>query len=319
LANEVDHPHDSLFRKVFSDVGEAAGLLRPALPGVLRESVDWTSLKLQDGSFVDENLRQSQTDLLYEVSYGESAEPVWLYVLLEHQSTPDARMSFRMLKYCCRIWDTRVPDEPGPFSLRPIVPVVFYQGPHGWTHSTQFADLFPEVARDWPWVPRFAHVLLDQTNTKPNEVEGGARGRVAQWLMMAAHGRHVALAMDMAAQLLRQLRMERRIDYFELFVLYVMATQDTAGTDTFGEALRRHGHEQGGMIMSYAQQLLAEGEAKGRAEGERLGQLKTVEGFLRAGVGWDVIEEATGLNESGFMALKERLSAADGVTPGPSR
>ncbi len=67
--------------------------------------------------------------------------------------------------------------------------------------------------------------------------------------------------------------------------------------------------------MSYAQQLLAEGEARGRAEGERLGQLKTVEGFLRTGVSWDVIEEATGLNESGFTALKERLSAADGVTP----
>lgn len=317
MANEVDHPHDSLFRKVFSDVGEAAGLLRTVLPGVLREHMDWTSLKLLDGSFVDENLRQSQTDLLYEVAYGKSAEPVWLYVLLEHQSTPDARMSFRMLKYCCRIWDTGVQDGAG--LLRPIVPMVFYQGRHGWTHSTQFADLFPEVAREWPWVPRFAHLLLDQTKLKPNEVEGGAKGRVAQWLMMAAYGRHVALAMDMAAQLLRQLRQEREIDYLELFVLYVMTTQDIAGTDAFDEALRRHGHEQGGMIMSYAQQLLAEGEAKGRAEGERRGQLKTVEGFLRAGVGWDVIEEATGLNESGFNALKERLSAADDVTPDPSR
>lgn len=305
MANEVDHPHDSLFRKVFSDVGEAAGLLRTALPGVLRDRMDWTSLKLLDGSFVDENLRQSQTDLLYEVAYGESAEPVWLYVLLEHQSTPDARMSFRMLKYCCRIWDAGPREGPG---LRPIVPMVFYQGRHGWTHSTQFADLFPEVAREWPWVPRFAHLLLDQTKLKPNEVEGGARGRVAQSLMMAAYGRHVALAMDMAAQLLRQ---EIEIDYLELFVLYVMTTQDTAGTGAFDEAMRRHGHEQGGKVMSFAQQLLAEGEQRG--------QLKTVEGFLRAGVGWDVIEEATGLNESEFKALKERLSAAGRVTPDTSR
>ena len=309
MANEVDRPHDSLFRRVFSDVGEAAGLLRTALPGVLRERMDWTSLKLLDGSFVDENLRQSQTDLLYEVAYGESAEPVWIYVLLEHQSTPDARMSFRLLKYCCRIWDTGVQDGAGP--LRPIVPMVFYQGRHGWTHSTQFADLFPEVAREWPWVPRFAHVLLDQTSLKPDEVEGGAKGRVAQWLMMAAYGRHVALAMDMAARLLRQLRPEIEIDYLELFVLYVMTTQDTAGTDAFDEALRRHGHEQGGKVMSFAQQLLAEGEQRG--------QLKTVEGLLRAGVGWDVIEEATGLNESEFKALKERLSAAGRVTPGPSQ
>ena len=64
-------------------------------------------------------------------------------------------------------------------------------------------------------------------------------------------------------------------------------------------------------MISYAQQLLEEG----RAEGERLGQVKTIEGMLRIGVTWDVIEAGTGLNKDGFEALKEQLSASECVTP----
>ncbi len=71
--------------------------------------------------------------------------------------------------------------------------------------------------------------------------------------------------------------------------------------------------------MSYAQQLLQEGRQEGRQEGwrggreegERQGTLKAVEGMLRAGVTWDVIETATGLDESRFQALKKSLSASD--------
>lgn len=95
--------------------------------------------------------------------------------------------------------------------------------------------------------------------------------------------------------------------------MYVMATQDAAGTEAFDEALRRHGREQGGenmAFMSYAQQLLEEGRAEGREEGEQRGKVKVVEGFLQAGVTWDVIEAATGLDESAFRALKEQLSAS---------
>ena len=63
----------------------------------------------------------------------------------------------------------------------------------------------------------------------------------------------------------------------------------------------------------------AAGREEGREEGEQRGKLKAVEGMLRIGVTWDVIEEATGLNESGFQALKEQLSAPDGFTLPRSR
>lgn len=60
--------------------------------------------------------------------------------------------------------------------------------------------------------------------------------------------------------------------------------------------------------MTYAEQLLAEGEARGEQRGEQRTKLEIVEGFLRVGVAWDVIEAATGLTEATFQELKIQVA-----------
>ena len=305
---DIHQPHDRLFRAVFSDAGEAAGLFQTALPASVRGSFDWTTLTLLDGTFVDEDLQGSQSDLLYQVEHTETGQPVSMYLLFEHQSSPDPWMPFRLLRYCCRIWEADRRDDPARSGLRPIVPVVFYQGTRGWSHSTEFADLFPEGVRALPWVPRFAHELLDQTTLEPEAVTGDVKGRIAQLLMMVAFGRHVEAALQLTAQLLPLLRqVAGRVDERHQFYLYLLTTQDLDVVQTFREALRRQGLDEGDEIMSYAQQLLAEGEAKG----EQRAKVQIVEGFLRVGVTWEVIEAATGLNETGFEALKAQLAGPD--------
>ena len=46
-------------------------------------------------------------------------------------------------------------------------------------------------------------------------------------------------------------------------------------------------------------------------EGRMENQVEVVEGFLRVGVTWDVVEAATGLTENGFQALKAQLAGPD--------
>ena len=61
-------------------------------------------------------------------------------------------------------------------------------------------------------------------------------------------------------------------------------------------------------IMTYAQELLAESEAKGKTAGELIGrtrgEMEVVEGLLRGGVAWEIIKTATRLNEACFLNLK---------------
>ena len=63
-----------------------------------------------------------------------------------------------------------------------------------------------------------------------------------------------------------------------------------------------------------------EGELKGRQEGRQEGELKgrleAIEGLLRAGVGWPVIQSATGIDEQTYRSLK-RDSANGTETAAP--
>ena len=73
-------------------------------------------------------------------------------------------LRLRLLKYSIRIWEEdcrRYPDEK---HLRPIVPLVLYQGRRGWTPAREFAELFAPAVRDWPWVPPVRREVLGEEN-----------------------------------------------------------------------------------------------------------------------------------------------------------
>ena len=138
------------------------------------------------GSFVDQELRGSVSDLLFEVRSAAAAPRQWLYLLFEHQSRPDRWMALRLLRYCCRIWETDRRKHPKARFLRPVLPLVFYQGAHHWRYDTELAASFPPALRGRSWVPRFCPLLLDQTRMAPEAVAGELRGQLLQLAMMNA-------------------------------------------------------------------------------------------------------------------------------------
>ena len=123
-------------------------------------------------------------------------------------TTPDYWLRLRLLGYCCRIWERDRQEYQEVRSLRPILPLVFY--PTGWRHSPQFADLFPAATRDWPWLPRFEHLLFDQTQVSPAQAAGSVRARLLQLTMMHAFSRAVREARQRMRPLLGRLGAGRK-------------------------------------------------------------------------------------------------------------
>lgn len=77
---DVHRPHDSLFRAVFSDPAAAVGFLRAYLPESVSAGLQWSTLALRNNTFIDDELRDSESDLLFAVQR-QSGRPAWLYVL----------------------------------------------------------------------------------------------------------------------------------------------------------------------------------------------------------------------------------------------
>jgi predicted transposase YdaD len=67
MADEIPQPHDAMVRAVLSDVTEARSFLQRYMPEELGRALNWSTRRLLEGSFVDEDLRRSETDFLYEV------------------------------------------------------------------------------------------------------------------------------------------------------------------------------------------------------------------------------------------------------------
>ena len=312
MAEDIHHPHDLMVRAVLSDVTEATSFLQAHVSEEVSQGLNWSTLRLVEGSFVDEDLRGSEADFLYEIARVSGQETVWVYVLLEHQSTLDRWMRFRLLKYCCRIWDMQLAERPMPRALRPIVPLVLYQGERSWAYSTEFADLFAEAVRAWPGVPRFAHGLIDQSGLQPDEVQGERNTQLMQLLLLAAA--HPAVAwMEQVARLLAALAglpPSGGVNYVRIFVRYILATQAPEAAAAFREVLRQHVPEGGEDPMTtYAQELFAEGRAEGEQQGKVKTQVEVIEGLLREGMAWSVIERVTGVNATQFQALKQHVAA----------
>ena len=324
---DLHQPHDRLFRKVFSEPAEAAGLLRAYVPSWLVDTLDWSGLTLMPASYVDDELRASESDLLFAVDWrpgaaepGDLRRSLRLYLLFEHQSSPDRLMRFRLLKYCCGIWDDflRSAEAKETPDLPPIVPLVFYQGESRWHHATEFSELFAEPVRRWPWTPQFKHLLVDQSQTDVGAVPGETLGRAAQLALMAAARHQVREALERTVQIMGELDRAGQGERFRAVVFYVLHTQDKETLREFFAALRREVPGPGGDMMTYAEELIREGrqegELKGRQEGmlkgRQEGQVATIESFLRAGVGWPIIKQATGIDQDAFELLRRQTHAS---------
>ena len=336
MAGQIAQPHDHLFRAVFGKETEAADLLQAHLPHAIGSALVWSSLKWQSVSFIDDRLRDSESDLLYAIRRKNSGAPAWIYVLLEHQSTPDPWLRLRLLRYSCRIWERDRTRHPKEEELRPIVPLVWYQGEHGWRHAREFSELFAEDVRGWPGVPRFSHLLMDQSAVGPEEVYGALHGRIVQLAMMAAY-RASWPVLRRLVPLLAQLEQLGRIEDLRQIVVYIaVTTRDAGDWRRFAAAVRQEVPAIGGELMNQAEEMmevameylahrtrqearqegLEEGLEEGREEGRREGQVESVENFLEAGVPWSTIEAATGIDQDKLRTLKQRVKDAANTATG---
>jgi predicted transposase/invertase (TIGR01784 family) len=270
----IPTPHDRLFKTTFSHLAAAQDFFQTHLPTRLVAALDWPTLQLVPGSFVDEHLAEQSSDLLYRVLWRQS--PLYLYCLFEHQSTVDPDMPFRLLAYMVRIWEQHRRQNAREVKPPPILPIVLYQGPGAWTVSRQFLDWLavPEELRAElaPYQPDFGHVLVNLAELSMEEMGRDLVGRLTLSLMNAvAEGRGVEW-MERAIPFLAELLAEEdRAGQFRTLLRYLLCA-DANAPSTFVDLVSRIENETvKENVMSIADQLIQQGLERGLAEGLQKG------------------------------------------------
>lgn len=135
---QLRHPHDVYVKILFGRIAVARSFFRCYLPPELVAELDLRSLTLDKESFVSEKLREYFSDLVYRVQRKDGGA-AFLYLLLEHKSTPERWTPLQLLGYQHEIWE-RAKATCGD-QLPLIVPVVLYHGERPWNVPLSFHEL----------------------------------------------------------------------------------------------------------------------------------------------------------------------------------
>src|SRR6266511_2721329 len=116
-SDEIHQPHDRFFKQIFGRPETTAAFALAYLPSWLAPA-DWSRLELMPGSYVDAKLRHQESDLLFRVAFQD--QPLYLYLLFEHQRTVEPWMALRALGYQVHIWQDLVEADSKLARLPPI-------------------------------------------------------------------------------------------------------------------------------------------------------------------------------------------------------
>ncbi|NMO16769.1 transposase [Pyxidicoccus fallax] len=280
-------PHDLFVRYTFGNPERAAAELRAVLPAHVVSEVDWASLRVESGSVVDPELRETESDLLFTARL-RTGHPLLLYVLLEHQSSVDRWMALRMLRYVVRLlerWRQQHPDSPG---LPLIVPLVMYHASEGaWTAPRRVEELFelPEETREqWQALaPRFEYLLDDLTAEREEALRarpGPPLVRLAWRVLRYGRSGELVLKLPEWAALFAQVQAGAEgAEHLSVVIRYLLLIGDEATREATGRVLKSVlGQQRTEELMradevmrvleeQLIEKVLQEGLARGRKEG----------------------------------------------------
>ena len=272
--------HDALFKATFSQVEHAAGELRQILPAGLLAHLDFATLALCPGSFVDEAFSQRHSDLLFSVKL--AGREAFLYILFEHQSKSDRLMLFRMLRYMVRIWETWLKGHPRAERLPAIVPVLLHHSADGWTAEVSFealldvdAEVLSEIAAH---VPRFQVVLDDISAQSDESLQAramSALGRLSLWCLKTSRDTDQLLERFVHwAETVREVgRAPNGMAALAMVFRYIWEAHERISVAALQALVAQEvGKDVEEAIMTTADLLREEGHKRGRKEGLKDGQ-----------------------------------------------
>ncbi len=271
-------PHDALFRAAFEQPEHAAGLLRGALPATVADALAWDTLTREVGSFIDDDLADRHSDLLFSARM--QGGTALLYLLLEHQSANDPDMPLRILVYMVRVLERARRERPGE-KLPVVIPIVVSHAPGGWTAPRSLHALFEPDPRHVPGlaelVPGFTMVVEDLALFSNDDIKHRALDvfpQLAMWLLR--DGREAGRLLDSLDEWLeafgRAAHEPTGLGALVQLLRYIAIVTDDLHLEVFRAKLAQQAPEVARAAMTIAEQMRREGEAKGRAEGEAKGR-----------------------------------------------
>jgi hypothetical protein len=163
--------HDTGYKLLFSTPELVRDLILGFVPDEWLHGLDYSTLERVPGSYVTEDFSNRADDIVWRVKVG--GEWVYLYLLIEFQSSVDKYMALRMMVYGGLLYQDLIKrgEVLADGRLPPVLPIVLYNGSQRWSAVTDVFDLIPAVpGLVEQFKPRLKYLLIDENAWSDSEL-----------------------------------------------------------------------------------------------------------------------------------------------------
>ena len=292
----VNNHHDTGYKELFSYPEFVQQLIEGFAPAEIAQLMDFSTLKSHSGHYITPLFEEKIEDVVWSVNvnWQGMTQEVYLYILLEFQSSVDRTMPVRLMHYAACFYSELFKQKvitPGQ-GLPPVFPVVLYNGSARWAASL---DLYDMIMPEPPgllqvYQPRMRYYLVDEgryTDEELGLVQSPLSGVFS--IEKASKNRQgLQQAVDWVVAIIQADPHKERID--KIITRWLKRHLQRLGAEVDLNQLNSLVEDKDMLaenLQNWAQQE--------RQEGEKLGIEKTARNLLKLGVLSDEqIAEATG-------------------------
>ncbi len=272
---EIAQPHDLLVRNILADTKLAADFLRNYLPPELEARLEWDSLQQESAETVGSDFTRRIGDLRYSARFKGGGAELDVCVIVEHQSRPDALMSFRLMEYICAAYRQRASAFRKGMRFPYPLAVVLHHGKTPWKRIAPMRDLITIPQGLEADILNFPTHLIDLAVIPAGELHG--HPMVCALLDILQSASAGVLAANRLQQIVARLRdISRKQDVlpwlealFRYFYAVFPGDSDTIHEDAAKILTGVYSEKEAGtMATTMLEAIQREGRAKGKAEGK---------------------------------------------------
>ena len=262
MANHIGTIHDRFFKRLMENPNTANLFLREYLPENIQSLMSDNPPTLIDRDFVDDELKEHFTDLLYQVEFS-SGNKAFIYILIDHKSVPDKKISVQLFRYMGQIW-TYLTEQKDWHPLPRIMPMVVYHGKQKWNISTNFSDFFQKSDDELSsYFPNFEYSLIDLNTVSDENLSQNQRLRA--FLTVLKHIQKPDF-LDRMENILTELRWLEPVDVTTILRYIIKKWRSNIDTNTIdGMVLHIAPEKKDEIMASLVDEWIAQGEIKGEA------------------------------------------------------
>ena len=156
--------HDSAYKKLFSNSTFARDLLVHFVEEPWVHLLDFERATIVNKSFIADQYKETEADLIYQFPVKGTDKFVYVYLLIEFQSTVDRFMVVRVGHYIHSFY-LEYRDNTEKVKLLPqLFPIVLYNGRERWTAPTVLSELIEQAVDfgDFGVATRYFPVIINE-------------------------------------------------------------------------------------------------------------------------------------------------------------